>query len=125
LDQIRQRGFCHIRFAQYREAGLAVPVFADGKLMGGIVMRYIKSTMKSGPLEEHYVPIVKTLAADIASAYEGRVVPAEHVAETTETSGIFTAAQERPQAVTPFNLFRVTNPAPAGRTPLALQRARV
>jgi IclR family mhp operon transcriptional activator len=73
LDQIRAQGYCHIRFAQYREGGLAVPVFADGRVVGGIVMRYIKSTMKAPQLEEHYVPIVRKLAADIARAYERRL----------------------------------------------------
>lgn len=124
LEQVRQRGFCHIRFAQYREAGLAVPVFADGKLMGGIVMRYIKSTMKSGQVEELYVPIVKTLAADIACAYERRIVPAEDMSETTEASGIFTAEDDLSEQVTPFNLFKVTAQAGSVRPPLALQRAR-
>lgn len=72
LGDIRQRGFSHIRFAQYREAGLAVPVFADGKVMGGIVLRYIKSTMKMAQVEDLYAPILLKLAADIALAYERR-----------------------------------------------------
>jgi hypothetical protein len=73
LDLIRRQGFCHIRFAQYREGGLAVPLFADGKVVGGIVMRYMKSSMKTQQLEHHYVPIVKQLAADIATAYNIRL----------------------------------------------------
>jgi IclR family mhp operon transcriptional activator len=124
LDQVRQRGFCHIRFAQYREAGLAVPVFADGKLMGGLVMRYIKSTMKSAQVEELYAPIVKTLADDIARAYERRVVPAEDATEPSEPPALVAAEEELPQPVTPLNLFRVTNPAPGSRAVFALQRAR-
>ena len=73
LDQIRDQGFCHRRYAQYREAGLAVPVFADGRVVGGIVMRYTKSTMKAAQLEERYVPIMLELAADIAAAYDRRL----------------------------------------------------
>jgi IclR family mhp operon transcriptional activator len=73
LEDIRQRGFCHIRYAQYREGGLAVPVFAEGRAVGGIVMRYIKSTLRTAQLEEHYVPIVKKLAADISDAYANRL----------------------------------------------------
>jgi IclR family mhp operon transcriptional activator len=73
LEQIQRQGFCHIRFAQYREAGLGVPLFADGRVVGGIVMRYIKSTMKGSQLEEHYAPIVRQLAVDIAQAYEHRL----------------------------------------------------
>ncbi len=73
LDQIRVQGFCHRRFAQYREGGLAVPLFADGRVVGGIVMRYTKSTMKAAQLEERYVPIVRELAADISRAYDRRL----------------------------------------------------
>jgi IclR family mhp operon transcriptional activator len=81
LDQIRRQGFCHIRFAEYREGGLAVPLFAEGKVVGGIVMRYIKSTMKAAKLEEHYVPVVQKLASDIAASYAFRLLhpgPEEH-----------------------------------------------
>jgi IclR family mhp operon transcriptional activator len=74
LDQIRQEGYCHRRFAQYREAGLAVPLFADGRVVGGIVMRYTKSTMKAAQLEERYVPIMRELSADIAAAYSRRLM---------------------------------------------------
>jgi IclR family mhp operon transcriptional activator len=76
LDQIRRQGFCHIRFAEYREGGLAAPLFAEGKVVGGIVMRYIKSTMKAAQLEEHYVPIVQKLASDIAASYAFRLLHA-------------------------------------------------
>jgi IclR family mhp operon transcriptional activator len=73
LDLIRSQGFCHIRFAQYREGGLAVPLILDGCAIGGIVMRYTKSTLKAAQLEEHYVPIVQKLAADIVEAYKRRL----------------------------------------------------
>jgi IclR family mhp operon transcriptional activator len=87
LEQIRRQGFCHIRFAQYREGGLAVPVFADNRAVGGLVMRYIKSTMKAPQLEEHFVPIVKKLAADISAAYDRRLHQAElAAAETVPTA---------------------------------------
>jgi IclR family mhp operon transcriptional activator len=86
LDQIRRQGFCHIRFAEYREGGLAVPLFADGKVVGGIVMRYIKSTMKAAQLEEHYVPIVQKLASDIAASYALRLLQAHSEAEDDAAS---------------------------------------
>jgi GAF domain-containing protein len=73
LDQIRDQGFCHRRYAQYREAGLAVPLFADGRVVGGIVMRYTKSTMKAGQIEERYVPIMRELASNISAAYDRRL----------------------------------------------------
>jgi IclR family mhp operon transcriptional activator len=73
FDQIRRDGYCHIRFAQYREAGLAVPLFADGKVVAGIVMRYIKSTMKASQVEECLVPTIVQLAADITEAHRRRM----------------------------------------------------
>ncbi len=73
FEQIRRQGFCHRRFAQYREGGLAVPLFADGRVVGGIVMRYTKSTMKPAQLEERYVPVVRELAAEISAAYDRRL----------------------------------------------------
>jgi IclR family mhp operon transcriptional activator len=73
LERVRQQGYCHRRFAQYREGGLAVPLFADGRVAGGIVMRYTKSTLRPTQLEEHYVPIVQKIAADISEAYQRRL----------------------------------------------------
>jgi IclR family mhp operon transcriptional activator len=120
LDQIRQQGFCHIRFAEYREGGLAVPLFADGKAVGGIVMRYIKSTMKAAQLEEHYVPIVQKLASDIEASYALRLL-AGHEAEN-----------EAPRRVSAINVDPVTmrsvlpTPAPnfqRGQYPFGLRQA--
>jgi IclR family mhp operon transcriptional activator len=73
FDQIRRDGYCHIRFAQYREAGLAAPLFADGKVVAGIVMRYIKSTMKASEVEQHFAPTIIQLAANITEAYGRRL----------------------------------------------------
>jgi IclR family mhp operon transcriptional activator len=113
LDQIRQQGFCHIRFAEYREGGLAVPLFAEGKAVGGIVMRYIKSTMKAAQLEEHYVPIVQKLAADIAASYALRLLHAgQDEAEDALSSSAAPAATHGRvlQAVTPVSFSRSQYP---------------
>lgn len=73
LAQIRLRGFCHIRFAEYREGGLAVPLVVGGRVVGGIVMRYIKSTLKTDQIERVYFPILRALTEDISAAYEARI----------------------------------------------------
>ncbi len=103
LNDIRQRGFCHIRFPQYREAGLAVPIFADGKPMGGIVMRYIKSTMRTAQIEDLYVPIMLKLAADIALAYERRLLSAVDESGMEDASGP-DGSEELAHAPLPFGL---------------------
>jgi len=73
LEHVRNQGFCHIRYAQYREGGLAVPLVAGGRTVGGIVMRYVKSTFKPAQIVEKFAPILHKLAADIADAYDERV----------------------------------------------------
>jgi IclR family mhp operon transcriptional activator len=95
LDQVRSQGYCHIRFPEYREAGLAVPLFADGRVLGGIVMRYIKSTARAPQIEEHYVPILQQMANDISLAY------AQRLAQDREDVG---AALTPPPPI-PFPLF--------------------
>ena len=73
LDQIRARGYCNLLFTEYREGGLAVPLVVGGRSVGGIVMRYIKSTLKMSEVEDKFVPILRKLADDIAHACEARV----------------------------------------------------
>jgi IclR family mhp operon transcriptional activator len=73
LEQIRARGFSHIRFMEYREGGLAVPLVVGGRVVGGVVMRYIKSTLKTEQIESVYFPTLRQLTADISAAYEARI----------------------------------------------------
>jgi IclR family mhp operon transcriptional activator len=73
LNLVRARGYCHICFPEYREGGLAVPIMVGGKVVGGAVMRYIKSALKPSQIEGTYVPLMQQLAKDIAAAYETRV----------------------------------------------------
>jgi IclR family mhp operon transcriptional activator len=80
LKEVRREGFCHIRFVQYREGGLAVPLIAGGRIVGGIVMRYVKSSIKPTLLEQQYVPLLKTLAEEIATAYQNRLMQSAEVA---------------------------------------------
>jgi IclR family mhp operon transcriptional activator len=70
--QVRARGFCHILFSEYSEGGLAVPVVIGGRPIGGLVMRYIKSAMRSHEVESRYAPRLRELAARIAAEYEMR-----------------------------------------------------
>jgi IclR family mhp operon transcriptional activator len=72
LDRVRTRGYCNIVFPEYREGGLAVPVLIDGRAIGGLVMRYMKSTQRVAEVEAKFVPVLTRLAEDIAAAYEIR-----------------------------------------------------
>jgi IclR family mhp operon transcriptional activator len=123
LDLIRSQGFCHIRFAQYREGGLAVPLIVDGCAIGGIVMRYTKSTLKAAQLEEHYVPIVQKLAADIVEAYKRRLTssPADIDDAPAEASFL---GEELPAPPFPFAVAAPTAAAlHYGQTAFGAQRA--
>lgn len=60
-------GFCHLEFDHYREGNLGVPLLLAGQPVGGIVMRYIKSTLRNtGKLRESYAPRLQQLAREIA-----------------------------------------------------------
>lgn len=112
LEQTRRLGYCHIRFAQYREGGLAVPVFADNRVVGGIVMRYMKASMKGHQVEERYVPILQKLADDISAAYDRRVNVAD--AEQPQDHGDLTvSADDVVSAPAPFWISG-TSPIPQG-----------
>jgi IclR family mhp operon transcriptional activator len=69
LRQIRTRGYCNICYKEYPEGGLAVPVMVNGKVVGGLIMRYMKSILLPDQLEGKYVPMMRQLADGIAAAY--------------------------------------------------------
>lgn len=72
LKRVRERGFCNIEFARYREGNVAVPLLMDGRSRGGLVMRYIKSAMTADKLREDYIPRLRELARTIAGEYGAR-----------------------------------------------------
>jgi IclR family mhp operon transcriptional activator len=71
LQQIRSRGYCHICYKEYPEGGLAVPLVVGGKIVGGLIMRYMKSILLPDQLEKKYLPMMQQLAKDISTAYDG------------------------------------------------------
>jgi IclR family mhp operon transcriptional activator len=73
LQQIRQRGYCHICYKEYPEGGLAVPLVVGGNVIGGIIMRYMKSIVKSDQLETKYLGELQQLVEDISAAYDSYV----------------------------------------------------
>jgi IclR family mhp operon transcriptional activator len=72
LNFIRGRGYCHIRFSEYQEGGLAVPLLVGGRAIGCIVMRYMKSTLRLDQVEGEYFEILEKLSRDISAACELR-----------------------------------------------------
>jgi IclR family mhp operon transcriptional activator len=81
LDLIRSQGFCHIRFAQYREGGLAVPLIVDGCAIGGIVQK---------------------LAADIVEAYKRRLTSSRAAVDDALAQEAAPFSEELPAPPFPF-----------------------
>ena len=77
LEKVRTRGFCNILFQEYREGGLAVPIIIDGRAVGGLVMRYMKSSQRPVEVEARFVPVLQKLVDDIVAAYCDRIRSAE------------------------------------------------
>jgi IclR family mhp operon transcriptional activator len=72
LNRVRDDGFCTREYAAYREGGLAIPLLINGKPIGGVVMRYVKSAMKIGQLQSDYVPELKKLSERIDANFNVR-----------------------------------------------------
>lgn len=73
LSRIRDRGFSVIEYPEYREGNVGVPLTIYGRIVGGIVMRYIKSAMSEQKMRGHYVPLLKQLSRDIQIECETRL----------------------------------------------------
>lgn len=70
VEDVRRQGYCHLEFDHYREGNLAVPLLLAGRPVGGIVMRYIKSTLRNTDrLREVYAPRLQRLAREIAERH--------------------------------------------------------
>jgi IclR family mhp operon transcriptional activator len=70
IDGVHAKGYCHLEFDHYREGNLGVPLLLAGRPVGGIVMRYIKSTLRNtDKLREVYAPRLQRLASEIAARH--------------------------------------------------------
>jgi DNA-binding IclR family transcriptional regulator len=70
IKLVRERGFCNIEFKRYAEGNVGVPLVLDGKAVGGLVMRYIKSVMRNTDrIQSYYVPRLQQLAREITESH--------------------------------------------------------
>jgi IclR family mhp operon transcriptional activator len=72
LARVRTRGFCNLEFNAYREGNVGVPLLIDGRPLGGIVMRYIKSAMTGEKLFKEYIPLLKEVSEQISEQFLSR-----------------------------------------------------
>ena len=68
-----------------REGGVAVPLLIGGKIVGGIVMRYVKSALTASQVHEIFVPALKRLAQEIAVSCESRSRGVPALADTDDS----------------------------------------
>ena len=69
IKLVRKRGFCNIEFKRYPEGNVGVPLLLEGRPVGGLVMRYIKSVMKNTDrIQSYYVPKLQELALQITQS---------------------------------------------------------
>jgi IclR family mhp operon transcriptional activator len=73
LGRIRAEGFFDMRFREYREAGVAVPLTISDRVFGGIVMRYVKSAVKPQHVEREFAPRLRELSERIGEAFQARL----------------------------------------------------
>ncbi|KQP46253.1 helix-turn-helix domain-containing protein [Pseudorhodoferax sp. Leaf274] len=74
VARVHDDGFCHLEFDHYREGNLGVPLLLAGRPVGGIVMRYIKSTMRNTDrLRASYAPRLQRLAHEIAARHPAQI----------------------------------------------------
>lgn len=70
LSDVRKNGWALFDNPTLAELNLAVPVFAKGRVLAGIVMRFIRSAMTPDQAVEKYIPFMKRTADEIGKAFE-------------------------------------------------------
>ena len=70
LTDARKNGWALFDNPSMAELNLAVPVFAKGRVLAGLVMRFIRSAMAPDQAVEKYVPFLKRTADEIGKAFE-------------------------------------------------------
>ncbi len=74
INCTRKQGYCNLEFPEYREGNVAVPLIVGGRVVGGLVMRYIKSTLRNtGRIQSTYVPQLQALARRIVDQHDAWV----------------------------------------------------
>jgi IclR family mhp operon transcriptional activator len=69
LSQVKETGWCNIRYGEYREAGFAVPLRAGNKIIGSLIMRYAKAALTDSEVQKTYLPIMRNLSNEISKSY--------------------------------------------------------
>jgi IclR family mhp operon transcriptional activator len=70
IGEVRKNGWALFDNPSLAELNLAVPVFAKGRVLAGLTMRFIRSAMSPDQAVDKYVPFMKRTADEIGKAFE-------------------------------------------------------
>ena len=67
LNEIRARGFSALESPNRADSNIAVPLMADGRVLGGLTIRYIRSAMSQEEAIQKFLTPLQNTAAAIAA----------------------------------------------------------
>jgi len=70
LAEVKKNGWALYDNPNLAELNLAVPVFAKGRVLAGLVMRFIRTAMPPDQAVEKYIPFLRRTADEIGKAFE-------------------------------------------------------
>lgn len=103
IDTVRHQGFCNIEHKQFREGNVGVPICINGKPLGGLVLRYIKSVLKNtGRIQNEYVPRLQELVNELVRVYcSEKREPSNTIQRPVQTIPFRAIQQSREMAALP------------------------
>lgn len=76
LAEVRQHGFSVYDNPTMQEMSIAVPLYIKRRIIGGVVVRFIRSALTADQAIEKHVPYMKKTAEDITVAFDKAHMPA-------------------------------------------------
>ena len=67
LQEVRQNGYSSLESPSRADSNIAVPLMADGRILGGLTIRYIRSAMSQDEAVEKFLSPLRNTAAAIAA----------------------------------------------------------
>jgi len=69
LDEVRQQGFSSLESPSRSDSNIAVPIIAEGRVLGGLTLRYIRSAMSQQEAIQKFLGPLQDTATTIASNF--------------------------------------------------------
>lgn len=75
LSEVKQNGFAVFDNPTMSETSMAVPLFVNGNVIGGVVVRFIRSAITREQAIEKHLSFMKKTAAEISKAFDEAHTP--------------------------------------------------